>query len=334
MADLKKSELKVEGLESLRLVMAKALQGINKFGTDKKDPTDYMNVRLTDGKEFYNAISRSIASAMEGTSNTPFLKNDGVTPARVVLNADGSLPTSGGGGGTGGAVTATSGTFFANVVNFPNTIQIIDVTPSGVTNYVSVDNFPTNTSVISSSGTFHSAIDNFPTVQSVNIVDFQDGTRIDIKPLGTQVVTTDNGLVTNTVMHGLSTGGFGGYVDVKVNPSGALTADVSNSTGLVLGTGSASIGTVGTTSAVVNVGQKTSATSATQISSTSTVPTNGIIVQALSTNTASVYVGGSGVISSTGFELQSGQSISFTANLNTLYVVGSNSTDKVCWNVQ
>ena len=190
MADLKKSELKVEGLESLRLVMAKALQGINKIGTDKTDPTDYMNVRLTDGKDFYNAISRSIATAMEGTSNTPFLKADGVTPARVVLNADGSLPTSGGGGGGGGVVTSVSGTLFANVVNYP-------------------------------------------TVQTVSLADFQDGTRVDIKPLGTQVVATDNGLVTNTVIHGLNSSGFGNYVDVKVNASGSLQVAIGDITGVV-----------------------------------------------------------------------------------------------------
>jgi len=41
--------------------------------------------------------------------------------------------------------------------------------------------------------------------------------------IGTQLTTNDNGLVTNTVMHGLTTAGGGGYVDVKVTPSGALT---------------------------------------------------------------------------------------------------------------
>jgi hypothetical protein len=43
--------------------------------------------------------------------------------------------------------------------------------------------------------------------------------------IGTQITTNDHGLVTNTVMHGLTTGGGGGYVDVKVNPSGALTVE-------------------------------------------------------------------------------------------------------------
>jgi len=49
------------------------------------------------------------------------------------------------------------------------------------------------------------------------------------KTLGTQVVSVDTGLVVNAVMHGLTTGGGGGYVDVKVNPSGALTVDATQS---------------------------------------------------------------------------------------------------------
>ena len=47
------------------------------------------------------------------------------------------------------------------------------------------------------------------------------------KTLGTQVVSTDTGLVVNAVMHGITTGGGGGYVDVKVNPSGALTVEAT-----------------------------------------------------------------------------------------------------------
>jgi len=92
-------------------------------------------------------------------------------------------------------------------------------------------------------------------------------------------------------------------------------------------------GTTGTTSAVVNVGQQTSNTSAVQLSSTSTVPTNGIVIEALIGNAAVVYIGGSGVTTSTGFQLSPGQSLTLTCNLNTIYVIGSNATDKVCWSV-
>ena len=99
--------------------------------------------------------------------------------------------------------------------------------------------------------------------------------------------------------------------------------------------GTNAIGTFGTTSAVINVGQKVVATTATQISATSTIPTNGIVIQALSTNTASLFIGGSTVTTTTGFELTAGQSMSFTANLNTLYIISvASTTDKICWNVE
>lgn len=59
---------------------------------------------------------------------------------------------------------------------------------------------------------------------SNNDVRITDGAgTVNTKALGVQIVTGDIGLVTNTIIHGLSTGGGGNYVDVKVNPSGALS---------------------------------------------------------------------------------------------------------------
>jgi hypothetical protein len=60
--------------------------------------------------------------------------------------------------------------------------------------------------------------------QKTQIVD-STGEIVEVKALGTQVVSGDKGLVVNSVIHGLTTGGGGGYVDVKVNPSGALTVE-------------------------------------------------------------------------------------------------------------
>jgi hypothetical protein len=45
--------------------------------------------------------------------------------------------------------------------------------------------------------------------------------------LSSQIIDTDTGIVTNTVIHGKTTAGGGSYVDVKVNPSGALTTDAT-----------------------------------------------------------------------------------------------------------
>ena len=58
---------------------------------------------------------------------------------------------------------------------------------------------------------------------------------------------------------------------------------------------------------------------------------NGLIVEALSTNTASVYIGGIDVDSNGGFELQPGQSTSLAINdISKVYVIG-NGSDKVSY---
>ena len=45
---------------------------------------------------------------------------------------------------------------------------------------------------------------------------------VNTKQIGTAITASDVGLVVQSVIHGLSTAGGGTYVDVKVNPSGAL----------------------------------------------------------------------------------------------------------------
>jgi hypothetical protein len=62
--------------------------------------------------------------------------------------------------------------------------------------------------------------------QKTQIVD-SDGTVADVVQLGTQVTSSDKGIVTNTVIHGLNSAGGGSYVDVKVTPSGALTIEAN-----------------------------------------------------------------------------------------------------------
>jgi|688.fasta_scaffold02291_11 hypothetical protein len=60
--------------------------------------------------------------------------------------------------------------------------------------------------------------------QKSQIVD-SAGDVADVVLLSTNLQGTDKGLVTNTIIHGETTGGGGGYVDVKVTPSGALTTE-------------------------------------------------------------------------------------------------------------
>lgn len=117
--------------------------------------------------------------------------------------------------------------------------------------------------------------------------------------------------------------------------TGTVAVTESGTWNVGLTAGSNAVGTVGTTSAAVNVGQQTVNTTAVQISASSTVPTNGIIIKALSTNAASLFVGGSGVTTSTGYELVPGEAVSFSCNLNTLYIISvASTTDKIAWNVE
>lgn len=56
---------------------------------------------------------------------------------------------------------------------------------------------------------------------------------VNTKQLGTALTNTDVGLVTNTIIHGLSSSGGGTIVDVKVNPSGSLQTAIGDITGVV-----------------------------------------------------------------------------------------------------
>ncbi len=68
--------------------------------------------------------------------------------------------------------------------------------------------------------------------QKNQIVD-ADGTVTDVVQLGTQLTTSNKGIVTNSIIHGVTTGGGGGYVDVKVTPSGALVTETIISGGSI-----------------------------------------------------------------------------------------------------
>lgn len=94
----------------------------------------------------------------------------------------------------------------------------------------------TATAQTTGNGYLSSILSNQTTGAQKTQISDSSGTAVTTKPLGTQVVSTDSGLVTNTVIHGLSTAGGGSYVDVKVNPSGALAVDGSGTTQPVSGT--------------------------------------------------------------------------------------------------
>lgn len=117
-------------------------------------------------------------------------------------------------------------------------------------------------------------------------------------------------------------------------PSHAVTNAGTFATQATLQTGTNAVGYVGTSPNAINVGQRTVSTTAVQVSASATVPTNGILVQALAGNAAAIYVGGSGVTTSTGWELSPGQAIAFTCTLNTIYIISvASTTDKICYQV-
>lgn len=136
------------------------------------------------------------------------------------------------------------------------------VSSSGV---VSVDGSatiqPVSGTVTANQGTANSVANSWPIVltDTVNINT--------IKPLNIQVVGTDYGIVTNSVIHGLTTAGGGSYVDVKVTPSGALSVAATQDTspwvisGTVTATqsGTWNIGTLTSITNPVTVAQATAA---------------------------------------------------------------------------
>lgn len=106
---------------------------------------------------------------------------------------------------------------------------------------------------------------------------------------------------------------------------GATTSPAAGSVNGQLGT---LIGKTGISSAALVSYQQTTTASAVQMASNALA--NGIVCQALTTNTGTDYIGPSGVTTGTGYPLVAGQAISYgVANSNQLYLIGSNTSDVV-----
>lgn len=83
---------------------------------------------------------------------------------------------------------------------------------------------------------FKRLLDKLTNIISVRITD--GAGTVNTKSLGTALLSGDISIIVSSVIHGLTTGGGGGYVDVKVTPSGSLTTE-SNIVTSVLPTGAA-----------------------------------------------------------------------------------------------
>lgn len=105
--------------------------------------------------------------------------------------------------------------------------------------------------------------------------------------------------------------------------------EVDPATGRLLVNAIVTIGPTTLPTALVN-GQQTVTTSAVALPSGAL--TEGVIVEALSTNTLSVFVGGTGVTTSTGYELQPGASVGIAVdNASRIYVRCASGSPVVTW---
>ena len=264
--------------------------------------------------------SNSATSANQTNGNQQTKLTDGTNIANVVSS---STPNS-----TGNALL-TAG--MADPVTFTTTtVQTVAASDVGNYSWVSVQ---INTQGTSSTVTWQGSNDN---TNWIGMALLQPLSTLTSGSLSTATAGVVFAGPLNFRYFRLNVTGISAGTTAGVIVFSSLPRQIVNINGQVALNGTTTIaGLVGTTSAVINVNQKTVSTTAVQLSVTSTVPTNGIIVQALSTNAASIFVGGSGVTTSTGFELVAGQAMSFTCNLNTLYIISASSTtDKVCYNVE
>lgn len=147
----------------------------------------------------------------------PFKDINGAA-TQVQLDATGKLPISASLSGADGAIVdGVSSAIRATVLSLasakPLTVGIVDGTGTQITSFGGGTQYADGAARGTATGT---------------VVMGDDGTLIQsitAKTLGTQVVSTDTGLVVNAAIHGITTAGGGAYVDVKVTPSGAVAVD-------------------------------------------------------------------------------------------------------------
>ena len=188
----------------------------------KTDNTAVEELIKKSNKLLKEIIDKPISRGGGGGSSWVAVNTAGI-PMPLNLDVDGALITVGGGGGGNGAILdGVSSTIKATVLDLttsnPLTVGIVDGTGAQITSFGGGTQYADGAARGTATGT---------------IAMGDDGTNIQAikaNPLNVQVVGTDVGLVTNSVIHGLTTAGGGSYVDVKVNPSGALSVDASNST--------------------------------------------------------------------------------------------------------
>lgn len=232
-----------------------------------------------------------------------------------------------------------------NVGNFP-TNQVVSGSVSVLGGTINQGNAPWSVDAIQQ-GNWGASVSNFPATQIV---------AGSVSVLGGTVIANQGGAL--WTVNASQSGNWGASITntpLAVTESGTWTvgsyqvgnygASISNlpanqtiSGSVQLLPSSADVGYVGTWATGSPIaGQTSSSVKAVPLTTNSFPSTNGILVQGLSTNIASVFVGASTVASvgvTGGFEIQAGQAVPQTAaNANLVYIIGPNSTDGVCWTV-
>jgi len=126
----------------------------------------------------------------------------------------------------------------------------------------------------------------------------------------------------------ISVGPVGADINVGARSMGSATATEATASSILEALAN---------KASIVTGQKTVPTgTAEAIGSSLPIPDGvGIVVKALSTNTATVFVGGSGVTTSDGFELSAGDSVTYYVdNLADVYVISGSADQVVCYTVE
>lgn len=173
-------------------------------------------VKITDGN--VDASLRDLANANSVDVSIVDANGDQLT----------SFPISDGGGSitVDGTVTANAGTgtFAVSAASLP--------LPTGAA--TSALQTTGNASLTTIASAIYTEGDIDTSISGVAILGEEVATStlktISSKQLGTQVTSADNGLITNSVIHGLSSAGGGSFVDVKVNPSGSLEVNANQGT--------------------------------------------------------------------------------------------------------
>ncbi len=182
-------------------------------------------------------------------------------PVEIPIRGVVSLNTRSYTDGLTGALTLTTNGLLR--VDGSNTIQPVSGTVTAnqggvwnITNITGTISLPTGASTLVAQNTGNASLASINTKQSDNLQTTQlvnsSGNAVAVKTLSSTPLGTDYGLETNSLMYGLTTAGGGGYVPVKVNPSGTMLVDASGSIVPVSQSGTWNIATVTALTAITN----------------------------------------------------------------------------------